>query len=322
MKWLSFFEKNEPPPVADVKKVGSSMVLIKSINFFGSYSESPNGKYIVTCQDSDHSRGVGGYRTKGNGRFALVELSNILFLKECQRPNDGKVSNNGTVIISDWLFGDELGSTLLVYDITGQRILEHRFTANAFNNGISPDGQFAAVQLCNSDTEDANSLFLFNLNSKSLISKFKPQTGWADSYNFDIEYKTVSLCYRNGRSYRYSFDGTFLDSARYQTERVEDASATELVLIVQEMLKKSESALPYDLLGLLDRAFSQKLSEYPDYLAIAYRLRGELYEAVGLPRKAIDAYREALGLDPKIGIKKRLGKLEKETPANPERSQQ
>jgi len=316
MKWL-FSSKKQRAPAEDIEKVGSQMVRINSIDFFGPYSESLDGKYLIACQDSDPSRGIGGYRTEGKGHFVLVESGKVLFSKECQRPNDGRVSNNGTVIVCDWLFGDQIGSKLLAYNVDGQQILERRFTANAYNNGISADGQFAVVQLCNSDTDDGNKLDLFDLRKRTILSSFIPETGWANSYEFDPNSKILSLCYRNGRSYRYSFDGGFLDFSRYQTERVEDASPTELVLIVQEKLRESVSADVDKLLSLLERAYSEDLTEYPDYLALAHRLRGELYEVAGDAHRAIEAYRDALALNPKIGVKKRLSKLEKQFPYPP-----
>jgi hypothetical protein len=316
MKW-PFSSKNQRVPTEDLQKVGSHMVRISSIDFFGPYSESPNGKYLIACQDSDPSRGIGGYRTEGKGRFVLVESGKILFSKDCQRPNDGKASNNGTVIVCDWLFGDQIGSKLLAYDVCGQKIIEHRFTANAYNNGISADGQFAVVQLFHSDTDDGNKLSLFDLHKRTIINRFIPETGWANSYEFDPTNRILSLFYRIGRSYRYSFDGEFLDSSRYQTERVEDASPTELVLIVQEKLKEPVSEDVDTLLSLLERASSEDLKKYPDYLALAYRLRGELYEMAGNAQRAIEAYRDAPALNPKIGVKKKLSKIDKQFPRPP-----
>lgn len=311
MKWL-FSSKNQLAPAEDVEKVGSQMLRIKSIDFFGPYSESSDGKYLIACQDCDPSRSVGGYRTDGNGRFILVESGKVLFSKECQRPNDGIVSNNGTVIVCDWLFGDDLGSKLLAYDVDGQQILEHRFSANAYSNGISADGQFAVVQLCSSDASDGNTLYLFDLHKRKILSSFKPETGSANSYEFDTNFKILSLCYSNGRTYQYTFNGEFLASARYQTERIEDASATELVIIVQEKLREPDSAGLDTSLSLLERAYSKGLSDYPDYLALAHRLRGELYEAAGDAYNAIEAYRDALAINSKIGVKKKLSKLEKQ----------
>jgi hypothetical protein len=47
------------------------------------------------------------------------------------------------------------------------------------------------------------------------------------------------------------------------------------------------------------------------WLAGGYRLKGELLEKMNRPAEAIEAYRAALGLDSKIGVKKRLAAMEK-----------
>jgi tetratricopeptide (TPR) repeat protein len=105
-----------------------------------------------------------------------------------------------------------------------------------------------------------------------------------------------------------------LDRERFERERIEDASPTDLVIIVQEQLKNATAEqLPY-LLSLIDRAFEGNLSAYHDYQALAFRLKGEINESLGNNDLAISAYREAIGINPKIGVKQRLKKLEKASP--------
>lgn len=311
MKWLFGLKKKKAPEKDDVRKVGSRMLRISSLDMFGPYSESRNGSYLLLRQDSDREHGRGGYRESGNGKFALVSNGRVVFTGECERPTEGAVSNSGTLAITDTLFGDKLGSKLYVYSVDGKLIFEYRFSANTLNIGISPEGTHVVAQMCNSDTDHSGKLFLFEIRQAKVIAEFIPDTGWANEYEFSVPDGILSLCYRGNRKYKYKFDGSFLDKERFERERVEDASPTDLVLIVREKFKSATNEQLPDLLSLIDRAFAGNLSEYQDYRALAFRLKGEINESLGNNELAISAYREAISIDPKIGVKQRLKKLEK-----------
>jgi len=311
MKWLFGSKKKKAPEKDDVRKVGSRMLRISSLDMFGPYSESRDGRYLLLRQDSDREQGRGGYRESGNGKFALVDNGSVVFAGECERPTEGAVSNSGTFAITDTLFGDKLGSKLYVYSADGNLIFEHRFSANTLNIGISPEGTHVVAQMCNSDTDDSGKLFLFEISQPKVIAAFIPETGWANEYEFSVPDGILSLCYRGNRKYKYRFDGTFLDTERFERERVEDASPTELVLLVREKMKSATNEELPGLLSLIDRAFAGNLSEYHDYRALAFRVKGEINESLGNKDQAISAYQEAINIDPKIGVKQRLKKLEK-----------
>ncbi|WP_157817637.1 tetratricopeptide repeat protein [Candidatus Thiodictyon syntrophicum] len=312
MKWPFSFGKQSSPKAGDIQKVGSRMIRIASLDMLGPYSESEDAQYLLIRQDSDQKHGIGGYRTSGNGRFALVSKGKVVYLGECQRPTEGCVANTGIFAITDTLFGDKRASKLYVFSSSGALRLSHAFKANTLNIGISAEGTHVAAQLCNSDTEDSGKLFLFDVAQSKVISSFTPETGWADKYEFAVAEKMVSLCYKNKRRYRYSFDGIFLDENRYDRERVEDASPTDLVLIVREKLTNTSNEQLPVLLSMINKALEAGLSDYPDYRALAYRFRGEIQELLGAVEHAISAYQEALKVDPKVGVKQKLKKLEKQ----------
>jgi len=228
------------------------MVRIKSLDMFGGFSESQNGKYLLVLQDSDRKRGIGGYRDSGNGKFALVNNGHVVFVGECERPIEGEVADNGTFAITDTLFGDKIGSKIYTYSANGALQISHEFSANTLNIGISIEGTHVIAQLCSSKTEDSGKLYLFDSCQSKVIATFIPETGWADKYEFSISEEIVYLCYKNNRRYRYSFDGKFLDSQCYDRERVEDASPTGLVMIVREKLTKATNEQLPDLLSMVN----------------------------------------------------------------------
>ena len=65
MKWLFGSKKKKAPEKDDVRKVGSRMLRISSLDMFGPYSESRDGRYLLLRQDSDREQGRGGYRESG-----------------------------------------------------------------------------------------------------------------------------------------------------------------------------------------------------------------------------------------------------------------
>lgn len=310
-KLLSFGgSKNAPVQGQDIRKIGSRMINIRSLDILGPYHKSPNGQYLLVLQDSDRERGVGGYRHSGNGKFALINNNHVLFNSECERPTEGVVANNGIFAICDTHFGDKLASKLYVYRPEGESCFTYSFFASALNIGISENGKLIAVQLCNSKNDDSGKLYVFDVNKGQKISSFTPQSGWAQNYKFSEAEGIIYLCYKNNRQFRYSINGDFLDSESYEKEKVEDASPTDLIIIVKEKIKNTPKESLSSLLLLLDKASKGNLSEFNDYRALAFRLRGEIHDVLGNYEEAIAAYRQAIEINPKIGIKRRLQKLE------------
>ncbi len=133
---------------------------IGSLGFCGQYSKSSDGVFAV---------GWGGHygdKPGSLGGYVLVRNNCIVLTGVAERPQDGKVANNGTFILNDWLWDGELSGTFLAFSATGERLISHQFEANLHNNGISPDGRFAVCYLCNSPHPDGGTLAFFNLEDR------------------------------------------------------------------------------------------------------------------------------------------------------------
>ena len=298
-----------------VSKVGARMIRVRSLDFHGSYSESANKKFILGWQDSDHTKGIGGFRESGEGTYILAENGKLRLKGRLQRPNGGNVADNGTFIINDWMFGEGKHGTFYVFDKEGVQLIKHRFKANFYNNGVSPDGKFAVCQCAGSDTADGNVLAFFDIETGALLWKKIPKSGWADSYDFDCEKKYLYLGYRDEGKFRYDFDGKFLDKEKWETEQIENASAFELSNMAKNQFKEIDDDLTVkdakEILSLLRKAFKKGLDEDPNEKANAYRTAGEVNEAMGQTDNAIKYYEKAIELNPKVGVKRRLGALKK-----------
>ncbi len=300
---------------SEVFKSGNEFVSIRSMDFYGQYSESPDGVFLIAWSDFNQSLGVGGFREFGEGTYILSENCKVLRSDRLQRPNDGKVANNGTIIINDWMFGEGLKGTFYALDKSGRQLIKYRFSANLFNNGISEDGHYAVCQCAKSDTEDDSVLSFFDLEKESFLWKIIPESGRADSFYFDCVKNELHLRYNERETYLYDFAGNFIDKGKWEVERINYVSAFELSIIAKEHYKEKASSLSeadaQEILSLLDRALKKGLDEYPNEKATVYRTMGEVKESLGKTIEAIHNYELALELNPKVGIKHRLNLLKK-----------
>lgn len=292
------------------------MMRVSNPKFFGRYSLSPNGCFTLGWSDSDQNAGVGGFREKGNGAYILLENDTVLLQGQIPRPNSGKVANSGTFVLNDWMFGSALQGTFWAFNKAGSVIIKEFFSANMHNNGLSPDGRYAVCQCLHSETEDANVVAFFDTERGIMLWKRRPETGCAQTFDFDLAKEILILNYRDLGSFRYSFYGAFLDADAWNEKRIERASAFDLALMARRKIKESAKSLSAqeakELLDVLRRALQKGLDEYPSEKARVYKSIGEVYETLGKPREAIVNFQAALKLDPKVGLKRRLSELQKQ----------
>lgn len=288
---------------------------INSLGIFGPSIESSNGRYKLVWMDADASSSTGGYRTSGKGKYALVEGESILTQGSLERPNDGKVADNGIFILADWRFGEGLKSSFHAFYPDGRPIGEWNFSANMLNTGISISGKFAIAQLANSSSDDGGCLVLFDLVAGKLLWKKLPESGWANTYEFDETNQRLRLCYGGGRKYSYTLSGDFLDQEVLEMDQILKGTLYERALGIESRIAK---LVPDDdvenswLNEQIVRSVVEAKKARDDKMAARfYRLLGELYERTSEQSKAIDAYRNAILADPKVGVKRRLGALEK-----------
>ena len=296
--------------------ISGDFVSIDKLYFFGSSHRSENGRFILKWSDYDPKSRSSGPRKKGHGRYVLLDGGKIILQGKLERPNDGKVSNQGIFILNDWMFGEGSKGTFYAFDAKNKRLIRHKCDANLYNNGLSNDGQYAVCQTFYSDGEDGNMLFFFNLREKRLVWKCEPKTGWAKDYRFDTVQQVLYLLYDNGRSYRYSFDGNFLDEERWEKERINFASGYELLSIAEAKRQQLEStnadlSLYDEVIDLLKRALDKGVSENTQ--ARIHRNIGEIYYKRGQNSKAIEHFEIAVSLNPKVGVKRLLDKLKMES---------
>lgn len=284
---------------------------IPSRAYFGWFATSPDGRYTITWRDANGDGTHGGARVSGMGCYYLLDGAAIIAEGQVERPNDGKVANDGTFILNDWRFSADLSGAFFAFRADGSPIIAKSFTANLYNNGLSANGSLAVCQICNSPTEDASVLAVFDLIKGAEIARWIPESGWAQSYEFPEDGLTVRLCYPGGASFAYSLQGAFVDRDHWIQWSLSEGNLVVIERLLDEAGKTPSAALAGRLIEGIDVALAACHPGDGHARSWAFKLRGICLEAVGNALEALRFYEEALRLDPKIGIKRRADALRK-----------
>lgn len=288
---------------------GDRFVRIKARDFFGQHVGSPNGRFVLAWADHDPEGSRGGHRESGHGRYLLIDNGRLLVEDRAERPNDGKVADNGVFILNDWLFGDGLKGRFLAFRPDGSLIIERDFTANLFNNGLAEDGSMAVCQTCHAGGPDDAVLAIFDLNAPREMGAWQPESGWADHYGFPTEENRIDLHYHDGRQAHYTLTGEFLNRKEWQASEIAAGHLWTLERIIKDE-RAGAASHPRDLVMKgLEAATGPDRD--PSSRARALRLRGELYESDGRPKEALRDFEEALTLDPAVGLKRKVAQMQK-----------
>jgi tetratricopeptide (TPR) repeat protein len=120
----------------------------------------------------------------------------------------------------------------------------------------------------------------------------------------------------NKLSFRYDFEGNFLDKEKWWEAKIAFATASELYYIVKERLTIEGSDISPnkadELISLLNRALMPKeTDDNPNFKARIYEMLGEVYETQNEIEHAIGNYTWALSLssENEASIYRKLGEI-------------
>lgn len=279
---------------------------------FGPYQRSPNGRFILTWRDGNDEGTQGGARDTGQGRYMLLDGDRIVCEGRMDRPNDGKVADDGTFVLNDWhFFTGELRGTFYAFRATGEVIVRCQFGANLYNSGVSADGRWACCQTCNSGSEsDSSVLTVFDLAAGQEVARWVPESGWANDYAFTADGQII-LSYLDG-SAAYLLSGDFIGRQKW----LDAAVAAGELRVIRTVLAEAPPVLPKDLADRLVAACNTGLKKpqnrEPSWQADGLRLKAEAYDRSGRLDKALECYDQALMHNPKVGVKRRVQQLRKQ----------
>lgn len=281
---------------------------------FGLAEHSPNKHWSVGYRDpgpdasQKRQRSV---RLRDNTTGRIVATVNSL-----ERPFSVDVSDTGVFGVNDAGQTSELSANLVIFDSTGMQVYGRAYKANLAGFSISPCGRYVASQTCNSGNGDSFILEIHDVAQQRVLASCTPVAGWSAEYTFeteDGELKRVFAKINNLGKFAYSPNGEFLDAKKFMTARLTKGDPWTRIRAAGELVQTdgSDKALQRAF-GVVEATIAAFQPGQDDrWLAGGYRLKGELLEKTNRPAEAIEAYRAALGLDSKIGVKKRLAAMEK-----------
>jgi hypothetical protein len=294
------------PPAAAVRVSmpvhSRRIVSIPEVDFVGERVSSPNQRYMLLWHDR---RWIDGEVFEG--RYLLIDRDAVVLDAKMERPQDGKVADDGTFILNDWGASVELSGTFHAFRRDGSGIVSRLFSANLLNNGLSRDGRLAACQTCNAPgSPDSSVLCVFDLERGAEFASWVPESGWAKGYDFPGG-ERIRMLRGDRPPLDYSLTGEFLDRRSW----IEDEVRRGTLYVIRKALAEGATAtgLTHDDLRLGARRALTDGDER--FKAEAWRLLGEVEESVADIGRALEAYDRALAVNPKVGVAKRAAALRK-----------
>jgi hypothetical protein len=282
---------------------GRGVVSVPELDFVGQRAASPDRRYTLLWSDRYWLEG-----TLVGGRYFLVDRDVVAARGSMERPQDGKVADDGTFILNDWGASDALSGTFRAFRADGSEILSRRFSANLLNNGLSRDGRLAVCQTCNAPgSPDSSILAVFDLDRGAELAAWTAESGWASGYEFPPDEDRIRMVRRDRPNLDYSLAGDFLDRRLW----LKDECARRTLYVIRKALAEGEAATGLSAQGLR-AGVRQALADGDErFEADAWRLLGEIEEGAGEAHAALDAYERALAVNPKVGVAKRAAALRK-----------
>jgi hypothetical protein len=283
---------------------GRRILSVPELGFVGERVTSANGRFTLLRQDR--------YWTDGElvtGRYLLIDGDAVVVDERMERPQDGKVADDGTFILNDWGDSQALSGSFHAFRADGSPIVSRSYSANLLNNGLSRDGRVAVCQTCNAPgSPDSSILTIFDLAGGTELASWTAESGWANGYEFPYDGDRVRMVRGDRPPLDYSLTGAFLDRRLW----LEDEVRRGTLHVIRKALGEGEAGTGLsadDLRAGVRHALADGDARFE---AEAWRLLGEIEESVDNAAAALDAYDRALAANPKIGVAKRAAALRKQ----------
>lgn len=282
--------------------------------WFGAASRSPNGRWVISWRDGGTTMPSDGPVSSAKGAWLLYEVTvgRVEGKGALIRGTDGAVANNGTFVLAEMGFASPLDSVFHAFDAEGRRILKHKLRALIMTTAVSENGRYALCTTANSPHGDGLSLFLFDLKSGEQIFATTPRAGWAKEYEIDEQRLEVIAHIKDLGSFRYDRTGQFLDQTALEEATLQRGSYSSVILTAERIIGSEPGGERVRrVLAAIQQARQCGADKDPGWKAIGLKVQGIAHEALDEVDQAMAMYEQALALDPKIGVKRRLSALQK-----------
>lgn len=212
---------------------------------------------------------------------------------------------------------EKLESILSVYH-NGKVIFSHKFGALIISYKLSLSGTFLVVNLADSQHDDAGKVFIFNLKDNQILFSGFIDIGYISEFDFLGENEDLYATNHFG-SYEIKKNGEVvdIDKVYYDAVMAADTYSIEYIEPYLESNNFSEDAIK-QVVHSLDRIIDSQFNQFHgiSWAATALRRRGEYLEMLNENNEALSNYIDAIFLDPKIGVKRKLATLSKKLGVN------
>ncbi|RVU51117.1 hypothetical protein EOL67_13535 [Pseudomonas syringae pv. syringae] len=161
----------------------------------------------------------------------------------------------------------------------------------------------------NSPTEDGRKLGLYDLKEGVELFAVTPQRAF-ERIGFDEKLMQLVVKVSGGGEYRYGADGALVDEGAADVALLGSTNYSDVILTAESMLKGKPGVEALEsILTALIRARGLGADDNPAWKPTALKVQGLAHEALDQASEAIGCYEEALELNPKIGVKRKLDSL-------------
>lgn len=300
-------------------------VEIESLNFLGQKVRSDNQRWSLvygqisdpnaSSRSSDDSTGAAMLFDQGNLACRIDGLCRAEAVSLCDA---------GLFAVNEWgPAGEFLGPKcrLRVYTTTGEIVYQHRAGASIELPSLSSNGRLLAFHTLGAPQDssrpaDGESVFLIDVQAGSILWQADVPVVWPTKIRFDESARLVIVSGQSDDIYRYSYDGEFFDSDLVTSVDLDRAESNEYgyslfdraqAILAQDTETKTSPKNAAKAVELLRSALGKNMS--PNTKARAHRIIGELAESQGDLQTALSEYTDALHLNPKIGLKRKVKAL-------------
>lgn len=250
--------------------------------FYGRYIQSLNSKYIVGYNQGN------GLENFEDGGIVFIDEGVIKFRIKMKRPLSVDVSDVGSFVVCANPNPDKNISFISVYSSNRETLFEKKYSKGVLTCNISNDGKYL-VTLSNPQSGYGYKIEFIDLGEKQILWSIKSHTGYSSFFNIQTDHKMVLAIYRKydgpssfiDYSYRYNFNGEFVDSEKFFLESIDHFGTSDFYNEIKKRLRKSKVSSEGDKKLLID--YVQKAidtinkSNVKNYSSLT-RVLGEVYE--------------------------------------------
>lgn len=303
------------PDRPDIER-DASYLRIGDLEFYKTFATSLGRKYTLAWS-SQHRF------------YILLAGDEIVTERPITHPRTGCVADTGALVICDGRDASALEETFYALDPKGSILIRQTVLAPIELAWIAPDGRYAAYHTGDVDDWRADrQLSFFELSGRRRHWQHRLPGRSPESLSVLETEKDVVVQYRDGQQYRFSLDGVFHDKERHAQSQLNGAIAEglesrfgyALMSLAGSLLREIEAgqrpATEYARVdSVLQEALNRSLSN--NWIARAYRIRGEVAEKEVRLTDAINFYDKALSFNPRVGVQMRLAGLAQEAGIDP-----